>query len=173
MESPEEYRKRLQGYVEGRDPLRVQAEAPARIARMIEGCDEERLRRRPAADKWSAVEIVAHMAEDELVSSWRYRQMLEQDGVTLQGFDQDLWARLGQYGAWKAGEAFALFRLLREANLRMLEGLSPEQWERAGHHVERGRITVRELVRHMAAHDINHLRQMSHLLGVGWGEDEA
>lgn len=173
-ETAEQYRTRLQGYVEGKDPLRIQAETPGRIARMIEGCSAEQLGRRPAPDKWSAVEILAHIAEDELVSSWRYRQMVEHDGVTLEGFDQDLWARLGRYAAWKAGEALELFRLLREANLRMLEGLSAEQWERTGNHVERGRVTVRELAGHMAAHDINHLKQMSNMLGVGCGlEDEA
>jgi hypothetical protein len=160
--------------MEGKDPLRIQAETPGRIARMIDGCTAEQIGRRPAPDKWSIVEILAHMAEDELASSWRYRQIVEHDGVTLQGFDQDLWARLGTYAAWKASEALELFRLLREGNLRMLKTLSPEQWEHSGHHVERGRLTVRELVRHMAAHDINHVKQMSNLLGVECGfDDEA
>jgi DinB superfamily len=100
------------------------------------------------------------------VTSWRYRQMIEHDGETLQGFDQELWARLGDYQTWDAREALHLFRLLREANLRMLVGLSPQQWERSGNHVERGKITVRDLARHMAAHDINHLKQIEQLLTV-------
>jgi len=54
--------------------------------------------------------------------------MIEHDGEALQGFDQELWARLGDYQNWNAREAFAMFRLLREANLRMLAALSPEQW---------------------------------------------
>ena len=67
--------------------------------------------------------------------------MIEHDGVTLYGFDQELWARLGNYAMWNASEALELFRLLREANLRMLHTLSPEQWERSGSHVERGTLT--------------------------------
>lgn len=165
-ESAEEYRRRLDGYTEGKDPLRIQAETPAKIARMVDGFTEEQIGRRSAPDRWSTLEILAHLAEDELASGWRYRQMIEHDGVTLQGFDQDLWARLGKYAAWNAGEALALFRLLRAGNLRMLQGLSPEQWERSGNHVERGRLTVRELARHMAAHDINHMDQIGKLLGV-------
>lgn len=171
-ESTDQYRRRLHGYTEGKDPLRIQAETPDKIARIIDGCTAEQIEHRPAPDKWSTVEILAHMAEDELVSSWRYRQMVEHDGVTLQGFDQDLWARLGRYASWKASEALELFRLLREGNLRMLGGLTPEQWERCGNHAERGRLTVRELVRHMAAHDINHMKQMSDLLGLRRGFDD-
>lgn len=92
--------------------------------------------------------------------------MIEHDGETLLGFDQDLWARLGNYATWKAGDALELFRLLREANLRMLSALLPEEWERSGNHVERGNLNVRELVRHMAAHDVNHLKQIERLLLV-------
>jgi hypothetical protein len=42
--------------------------------------------------------------------------------------------------------------------------LSQEQWECSGIHVERGRITVRQLARHMAAHDVNHIEQIERLL---------
>lgn len=165
-ETPEQYRKRLAGYVQGEDPLRIQRETPAKLARLIEGFSNAQLGRRPAPDKWSSVEILAHLAEDEFASSWRYRQMIEHDGVTLCGFDQELWARLGNYATWNAREALELFRLLREANLRMLHTLLPEQWERSGSHVERGTMTVRDLARHMAAHDVNHTKQIESLLGV-------
>lgn len=164
-ETAEQYRKRLAEYIEGADPLRIQQETPARLSHIIEGLSAEQLRRRPTGDKWSIVEILAHLAEDEFASSWRYRQMIEHDGVTLYGFDQEFWARLSDYAAWNAHDALELFRLLREANLRMLHTLSPEQWEHSGSHVERGTLTVRDLARHMAAHDINHTRQIEALLG--------
>lgn len=57
-----------------------------------------------------------------------------------------------------------MIRLLREANLRMLIRLTPEQWECSGNHSERGQMTVHELPRHMAAHDINHAPQIERLL---------
>jgi hypothetical protein len=165
-ETAEQYRKRLAGYIEGEDPLRIQQETPAKLARLIDGVSDQRLAHRPIPDKWSIVEILAHLAEDELSSSWRYRQMIEHDGVVLYGFDQELWAQLGNYATWNARDALELFRLLREANLRMLHTLLSEQWERSGSHLERGTLTVRELARHMAAHDINHTKQIEQLLGV-------
>ena len=164
-ETPEEYRARLAGYLEGRDPLALQEATLQALARLVEGVDAERLRRRPGPGRWSVVEILAHLAEDELVTSWRYRQMIEHDGSSLAGFDQDLWARLGDYASWTARDALATFRLLREANLRMLRALSPEEWERGGKHEERGPLTVRDLARHMAAHDVNHVKQIEALLG--------
>ena len=165
-ETDEQYQQRLAEYTRGKDPLEIQRETPARLAHLIDGLSAEQLTLRPAPDKWSIVEILAHMAEDELASSWRYRQMIEHDGATLQGFDQDLWATLGSYGNWNARDALAMFRLLREANLRMLTALSTEQWERSGNHVERGRLTVRELARHMAGHDINHVKQIERWIAI-------
>ena len=61
-------------------------------------------------------------------------------------------------------EALAMFRLLREANLKMFAQLTPEQWDRGGVHAERGKLTVRSLCRHMAAHDINHIEQIRRIL---------
>ena len=165
-ETDEQYQQRLAEYTRGKDPLEIQRQTPARLAQMIDGLSAEQLMLRPAPDKWSIVEILAHMAEDELATSWRYRQMIEHDGATLQGFDQDLWARLGSYRNWKVRDALEMFRLLREANLGMLTALSTEQWERSGNHVERGRLTVRELARHMAGHDINHINQLEKLIAI-------
>lgn len=165
-ENAEQYRGRLAGYVKDQDPLQLQRQTLTELDRLLDGASTQQLALRPTRGKWSAVEIIAHLAEDELVTSWRYRQMIEHDGETLPGFDQDLWARLGNYQNWNARDAFDMFRLLREANLSMLHKLSPEEWDRSGSHAERGRITVRDLARHMAAHDVNHLKQIEALLAV-------
>src|SRR5262249_52214516 len=114
----------------GMDPLTVQRESPALLSRLIDGVSPDALTYRPAPEKWSVCEILAHMAEDELSSTWRYRQMIEHDGIALASFDQDLWARLGDYSSWTAEDALHMFRLLREANLRLFAGLTPAEWER-------------------------------------------
>jgi hypothetical protein len=131
---------------------------------LIAGIPEQALHQRPIPDKWSIVEIIAHLAEDELVNSWRYRQMIENSECALSGFDQDEWARLGDYISWKPADALQLFWLLREANVRMLRRLNSEEWERLGWHAERGITTVRGLMLHMASHDIVHLEQIRAIL---------
>src|ERR1700738_913529 len=134
MPDPTDYQSRLQGYTEGRDPIVLQGEAPGLLAELTAGGPVQKLTARPAPDKWSVCEILAHLAEDELTSTWRYRQTIENPGTGLSGFDQDLWARLGDYNAWPPDDALQMFRLLREANLRMLGRLTPDQWECQGVH---------------------------------------
>jgi hypothetical protein len=163
-ETPEENRKRLASYVAGKDPLQMQAAAPHILSQLIEGVADDELRRRPAPSKWSVVEIIAHLADDELVTAWRYHQMIEHDGEKLWSFDQDRWAELGSYALRDTKEALNLFCLLRQTNLRMLDRLSPEEWRREGQHTERGHMTVRDLATHMAAHDINHIEQIRRML---------
>ena len=131
---------------------------------MIAGGTQAQLRTQPEKNKWSVAEILAHLADDEIATAWRYRQMVEHDGIDLAGFDQDLWARLGDYQARPPQDSLALLRLLREANLQFLEKLSQQQWECCGTHAERGRITVRELAAHMAGHDANHVEQIRRIL---------
>ena len=163
-ETAEEYKSRFAAYVEGKDPIAMQREVPDTIAGLIAGIAPAMLKQPPAPGKWSALQIIAHLAEDELASSWRYRQMLEHDGPELTAFDQELWARLGDYSSWEPTDALAMFRLLRHANLRMFARLTPQQWQRHGTHTERGKVTMLELCRHMAAHDVNHIEQIKRIL---------
>jgi len=162
-----EYQSRLQSYTEGKDPLQMQRETPQLLADLMQGASEQALKKSPAPGKWSVAEILAHLADDEIVTCWRYRQMLESPGCQLAGFDQDLWAKLGKYSAADPRQSLDLFRLLREANLRMLHGLNSQQWDCWGTHAERGRISVRDLARHMAGHDTNHVEQVRGILQSG------
>ncbi|MBI2682214.1 MAG: DinB family protein [Acidobacteriales bacterium] len=159
------YQARILAYSEGKYPLAMQREMAGLLEQAITGASADSLRRKPAPGKWSVAEILAHLADDEVATAWRYRQMLEHNGGPFASFDQDLWARLGGYADWDPRESLTLFRLLRESNLRLLERLTPEQWQAHGVHAERGRITVQELARHMAGHDRNHLDQIRKILG--------
>jgi len=96
METFSQYRDRVLGYLGTRDPIRVQRATPPALERRLRGKSARQLARRPAPDKWSVTEIVAHMADAELVMGWRLRSMLATPGVALAWWDQDRWAeRLG------------------------------------------------------------------------------
>ena len=165
MSDTAEYLARIRSYTRSTDPLEAQRQTPALLDTLLANASDEQLTRRPSPNKWSIGEILAHLAEDEIATAWRYRQMVEHNGIELPGFDQDLWARLGDYGSRTPQDSLALFRLLRAANLQFLSQLSPEQWECSGTHAERGRITVRDLALHMAGHDANHIDQIRKILG--------
>jgi uncharacterized damage-inducible protein DinB len=164
LTAAEQYTARLAAYVEGKDPIKMQAETPEILARLIEGVSTEKLKQAPAPGKWSICAILAHLAEDEVASTWRYRQMIENSGTALPGFDQNEWARLGGYNTWEPREALEMFRLLRQANLRMFAKLTPEEWQCFGIHSERGRMTVKDLASQMAGHDMSHIEQARRML---------
>jgi hypothetical protein len=160
-----EYLARISQHTQGKDPLELQEQTSEILAKLIANVPNLQLTTRPSKDKWSVGEILAHLAEDEIATAWRYRQMLEHSGIDLAGFDQDLWARAGDYASRKPHESLELFRLLRNANLRFLRQIAPEQWKCFGIHAERGRITIRDLAVHMAGHDANHIGQIRRILG--------
>jgi uncharacterized damage-inducible protein DinB len=145
--------------------MEAQAETPGILAELIGNVSDARLTERPGEGKWSIGEILAHLAEDEIATAWRYRQMVEHSGVELAGFDQDMWAQIGNYGGRVPEESLELFTLLRGANLAFLRGLSAEQWDCFGIHAERGRISVRDLAAHMVGHDANHVEQIRRIVG--------
>jgi hypothetical protein len=161
----EAYKARIASFIEGKDPLPVQGQTVQELARLIDGVPDIKLQEHPAPGKWSVAELLAHLAESEIVATWRYRQMIEHDGSPLPAYDQELWHRLGQYPSRKPEDSLLQFRLLREANLRMLDKLTEPEWHRRGVHAERGPTTVRELVKQIAGHDLNHLEQVRKIVG--------
>jgi hypothetical protein len=163
-ETPQEYTQRMLKQSEGKDPLKVEAGTAKKLERLIEGVPAAKLRKRPAPGKWSVVEILAHLAESELVRGWRMRQILGAPGTAIQAFDQDSWAVAGHYEKRDACNSLELFRVLREANLALLKSLTKEQWKHHGIHAERGEESIEHMVRMNAGHDINHLAQVERLL---------
>jgi hypothetical protein len=166
-ETFEQYTSRLVSYTEGKDPIAMQRETPRLIAEAIAGASQEQLTRPPAPGKWGVNAIIAHLAEDEITTYWRYRQIIEHNGGTLSPFDQDRWATWGDYRSWDTHDALAMFRMLREKNLQFLSRLTEAEWQSFAVHAERGKMTVAVLARHMAGHDMNHLLQIRRLLGKG------
>jgi hypothetical protein len=166
MSSPDKYKARILSYVQGKDPIAIQRQTPELLAQLIEGMPESKLQKRPETDKWSVAELLAHLADAEIGGSWRYRQMIEYNGCPLQPYDQELWNTLGSNASRRPADSLQLFRLLREANIRMFEQLSDEQWGRQGMHAERCEMSVRDLVQQIAGHDLNHLEQIRNILTV-------
>ena len=163
-EIPQQYTQRILGYIEGKEPLAVQAATARKLDRLIKGASTTRLRKRPAPEKWSVSEIIAHLADAEIVIGYRIRLILGSPGIPIVAYDQDRWAASGRYEKRDARKSVEQFRVLREANLALLKSLTPEQWRHYGMHSERGQESVERIARMCAGHDINHLRQIEEIL---------
>ena len=164
-ETAQQYTQRILGNVGTQEPLDVQAATAAKIERLISGKSAADLYRRPGADKWSVTEILAHLADAEIVGSFRMRFILGAPGSPVVAYDQNAWADSGHYEKRDPRKSLELFRTLRAANLAMLESLEPEQWQHWGMHSERGQESIEHIARMFAGHDINHLRQVEAILG--------
>jgi hypothetical protein len=165
QETTEQYRKRMFEHIEGGNPLKMQAAAPARLAKLLKGVSPAKARKRPAPGKWSIAEIVAHIADTELVGGYRMRAILGQPGTPIIGFDQDAWVTALHYDKRDLKRSFEQYRALREANLALLKSLTPEQWKHEGLHSERGPESVETMARMYAGHDLNHFEQIARILG--------
>src|SRR6266446_8925923 len=163
-ETPQDYVKRITGYVEGEQPLRVQAATSKKLERLIKGVPTAKLKKRPAPDKWSVGEILAHLADTEIVGGFRIRMILGAPGTPIPGFDQDAWVTSGHYDKRDPRKSVEQFRVVREANLALFKSLTPQQWKHYGMHSERGQETIEHIVRMYAGHDINHLQQIERIL---------
>lgn len=163
-ETVPQYMQRILGYAEGQQPLKIQAASAKKLERLLKGVPAAKLRKRPAPEKWSVAEIMAHLADSEIVTSFRLRQILGTPGTPIPAYDQEAWARSGHYEKRDARKSLAQFRTLREANLALLKSLSPEQWKHHGMHSERGAETIERLALLIAGHDLNHTRQIERIV---------
>jgi hypothetical protein len=163
-ETPQQYTERILGYVEGEQPLVVQAATAKRLNRLIKGIPTAKLRKRPAAEKWSVSEIIAHLADAEIVGGFRLRLILGSAGAPIVAYDQNNWATSGHYDQRDPRKSVAQFYVLREWNIALLKTLTPEQWKHYGMHSERGRESIEHMVHMFAGHDVNHLQQIEKIL---------
>jgi hypothetical protein len=165
-ETAQQYTDRLLGYLGSADPFEVLSSTAPRLRQLIAGRTREELFQRPSPDRWSAAEIVVHLSDAEVVGAWRFRSALAEDAIPFQAYDQTAWAETFRYTQADPVEALDMFAALRRATLSLLRRVDPARFENYGMHAERGRESVRHLVRLYAGHDLNHLRQVEQILGV-------
>jgi uncharacterized damage-inducible protein DinB len=152
-------------FLKGEEPVPVLKTTPAHIRTLTVGLTEAQINARPAPRKWSIREIVAHLADCEIVFSFRLRQTLapeiNQPHTIIQPFDQDAWAK--RYEPYQLTPALELFQAARNWNLLYLNTVSQDDRRRPTTHPERGTMTFWTIVETMAGHDINHLQQIERL----------
>jgi hypothetical protein len=163
-ETPQQYTQRILANAQGQDPIKVQSTTNKKLARLIKGVPTAKLRKRPAPEKWSAAEILAHLADVEIVVGWRVRSILGAPGTPVQAFDQNAWVISGHYEKRDPRKSLEQHRILREANLALLKSLSPDQWKHYGQHAERGQESIEHIAGMIAGHDINHINQIERIL---------
>src|SRR5271165_5912839 len=119
-ETPQQYTQRIMANAEGLDPIKIQSSTNKKLSRLIDGVSAGKLRKRPAPDKWSVAEILAHLADVEIVIGWRMRSILGDPGTAVQAYDQDAWVSSGHYEKRDPHKSVDLHRVVREANQALM-----------------------------------------------------
>ena len=143
------------------DVLAILASTPEKVRREIRDLSPRQLKTRPAPDKWSVQEILAHLDDvEEVGMRARVAAMVEQDRPTLLPFDQE--ARVVEMGYGEKHPLASLAHLSRQrrANVKWLRTLRPAQLTRRGAHQKVGEITAGEMIHEWAFHDLGHLKQI-------------
>jgi hypothetical protein len=133
------------------------------VAEALEGFPHESLVAHPLPGKWSACEIVHHLADSESISALRLRKLLAEEYPVLDAYDQDVYAVILRYNLRDLEPALAQFRAVRENTGPLLEAMSEEDWQRPGWHTEHGVYTAETWLDIYSVHAHNHAAQIRRL----------
>jgi DinB family protein len=133
------------------------------VSKSLEAFSEDELTSHPIPGKWSACEIVHHLADSETVSGIRLKRLLVEDHPLIQGYDQEAFAIRLKYNMREVGPALDAFRSARANTAQLLDSMAEEDWKREGTHSESGSYTAEDWLQIYAEHAHNHAAQIRRL----------
>jgi hypothetical protein len=156
------YTERILGLLGDRPPAASLEQTATRIEAIAQRLDASGLTRSCAPGKWTAAQVLCHLADAEIAIGFRLRQVLSQENHVIQPFDQDRWA--DRYAGLDGAVAARAFGALRQWNLALIRSLTPADLARPAHHPERGPESAGQIIKMLAGHDLNHLAQLEQCL---------
>ncbi|MFN8586787.1 MAG: DinB family protein [Candidatus Eisenbacteria bacterium] len=135
----------------------------AEVVAALDGFPAGQLGAHPIPGKWSAAEIVHHLADSEMNSALRLRKLLAEGKPLIQGYDQDEWARVLGYQERALEPSLLAFRGARESTAQLLDRMTDDDWRRHGWHTEAGAFHAEMWLEWYSAHAHNHADQIRRL----------
>jgi hypothetical protein len=130
------------------------------VAEALAGAPEDELDTAPAPGKWTAREIVHHLADSEMTSAIRIRLLLAMPSPQIVGYDQDEFARRLHYADRPIAASVDAFKAARRTTAELLDRLSEAEWLSEGTHSEHGRYTIERWLEIYAPHAHAHAAQI-------------
>jgi DinB superfamily len=143
--------------------IAVLEQTPIIIEKIVLAATDEQMQWKPAMDRWSISEVLAHLAETEVICfRERVRAMMEKDNPPIVGYDQNAAYAAGKYSG-KGRENLKKFCHERDRSLSFLRYVPSSVLGRKGQHSKIGAITVGHVMNEWAFHDLGHIRQIAEL----------
>jgi hypothetical protein len=143
------------------DLLEVFRRGGEMVSEATSGCSGIEADFRMDDSKWSVRQIVCHLADTQLVIGMSLRLILAEDHPSLLAFDEDAWARKLDYGKRRIVQALETFHRLRTDDYELLRDQPAAAFNRTGHHVEHGVVTLRQIVEQQVAHVENRIKEIN------------
>lgn len=153
----------------GNDPsflLKALREAAGELSRALYGISrrEARVHGTGADDLWTLLAIPYHLRETEHGLLRQYQAITRWHDPEIDAVDFDDIPMEEDYRDEDLGELIEDFRELRHTSSYLLWDLLPSEWDRAGIHPYRGRVTLLDIVRETYQHDLEHLWQAQRMM---------
>jgi hypothetical protein len=129
----------------------------------IEGLNEQQLKWKKSETRWSITEVLTHLADHNIVVSFRIREVLSGSEVRLPAFSQDPWVAGQKANEGNAADILDIFRNLLIYNSLLFRRLTPEDWSKSGVNFKGETVTVSSIVKAFIAHVQVHLGQIDRI----------
>lgn len=136
-------------------------EFPARVEAAVGGLSDSQLDEPGGRGEWSVRQVVHHLADAHMNGLIRMKLVLTERKPILKPYDQERWALLPDATRAPVEHSLEILRGVHERWAILLEGVSEEEWERAGVHLENGLQTLDDLLAAFVRHGEDHLRQIA------------
>jgi DinB family protein len=141
-----------------REPLAAMRDTIGRIVSLTNSWTAERFERPYAPGKWTARQVLVHLAHTEMALGVRARMALATPNYAAQPFDQDAW--IARETRTTAAEAVSALVGISRLNTALFESLSPDDRAVTMSHPQYGTISVDWIIHLIAGHQIHHLKQL-------------
>ena len=148
-------------YVGSQDPVEVLRDSFKEYQALMPRFDSAGWRRTRGPGKWSAHEIMVHVAQWEMIFGVRVRCGVGLPNYVVVPMDQD--PLMGEAAVVDGPMAYTAFDGMRAMNLELAASLTPNQRKTVVQHPERGAIDVNDLLVTLAGHAVHHLQQLREL----------
>ena len=134
------------------------------LAALVAGVSEEQARWRPEPERWSILEVVNHLGDEEVEDlRTRLDLTLHRPGEPWPPIDPQAAVTARRYNDRDLSESLDRFLSARRDSLAWLDGIEQPDWTLAYDHPRAGPITAGDLLTSWVAHDHIHIRQLNRL----------
>ena len=153
-----------QALLQGRDPRDVLESAVGDLSTLVHGWSAAQYDASYAPGKWTARQILLHLAHVEMIDGVRLRMALAEPGYVVQPFTPDAWVRVESPASGPT--VVAEFHAMRRMNLGLWRAVPADRWRAPFAHPECGTMTLEDLASICAGHELHHLAQLRHIAGA-------